>query len=221
VDLQACIFDLDGVIVDTAMYHYLAWKRLAAELGIVLTEEYNERLKGVSRFDSLNLILALKGISLTDEEKNQLAEKKNKWFVDYIHSMTEKNIYPGVQPLISDLKKAGIRTALASSSKNAFTVLRQLGMLHQFDAIVDGNMIINTKPHPEIFTKTAGLLNVPPDKCLVIEDAAAGVEAAKAAGMSCVGIGDSAILHQADLVVSHVSEISLEKLRSIKLTDKT
>ncbi len=221
MDLQACIFDLDGVIVDTAMYHYLAWKRLAAELGIVLTEEYNERLKGVSRFDSLNLILALKGISLTDEEKNQLAEKKNKWFVDYIHSMTEKNIYPGVQPLISDLKKAGIRTALASSSKNAFTVLRQLGMLHQFDAIVDGNMIINTKPHPEIFTKTAGLLNVPPDKCLVIEDAAAGVEAAKAAGMSCVGIGDSAILHQADLVVSHVSEISLEKLRSIKLTDKT
>lgn len=203
------------------MFHYLAWKRLAAELGIELTAEYNERLKGVSRLDSLNLILALKGLSLTNEEKNQLAEKKNKWFVDYIHSMTEKDIYPGVQPLIADLKKAGIKTALASSSKNAFTVLRQLGITNKFDAIVDGNMIINTKPHPEIFTKTAGLLNVAADKCLVIEDAAAGVAAAKAAGMICIGVGNSAILRQADLVVGHVSEISLEKLRSIKLTDKT
>jgi len=210
--LRACIFDLDGVIVDTARLHYLAWKRLASELGIDLTPEYNEKLKGVSRIDSLNLILEMKRISLSEEEKNRLAEKKNKWFLEYIHSMSEADIFPGVRELLAGLKETGVRTALASSSKNAFTILRQLGITNQFEVAVDGNMITHTKPHPEIFTKTATLLNLPPETCLVIEDAAAGVAAAKAAGMCCVGVGDKEMLREADLIVSGVSELSVAKL---------
>jgi beta-phosphoglucomutase len=210
--LRACIFDLDGVIVDTARLHYLAWKRLAVELGIELTPEYNERLKGVSRISSLNLILDLKGLTVSEDEKNRLAEKKNSWFLGYVHSLTEADIFPGVQELLADLQRSGIRTALASSSKNALTILRQLGITNQFEVVVDGNMINHTKPHPEIFSKAATLLNLLPENCLVIEDAAAGVAAAKAAGMCCVGIGDKEMLREADLIVSGVSELSVAKL---------
>lgn len=213
--MEACIFDLDGVIVDTARFHFLAWKRLAAELGIKLTEQYNEKLKGVSRLDSLNFILELKQITLSTEEKVQLAEKKNAWFVEYIHSMSPRDIYPGVLELLAKLKSENIKVGLASSSKNARIVLAQLGISEEFEVIVDGTMITNTKPHPEIFLKTASLLNTPPARCLVIEDAAAGVAAAKAAGMGCIGIGNNLILNQADLVVGNMAELSWTVLNQI------
>ncbi|QOI98052.1 MAG: beta-phosphoglucomutase [Flammeovirgaceae bacterium] len=213
--MEACIFDLDGVIVDTARFHFLAWKRLASKLGIELTEQYNEKLKGVSRLDSLNFILELKKIKLTEDEKMQLAEKKNARFVEYIHAMNPRDIYPGVPELLSELKSVKIKVGLASSSKNAHLVLAQLGISDQFEVIVDGTMITHTKPHPEIFLKTAALLTTPPAKCLVIEDAAAGVAAAKAAGMSCIGIGEKSVLNQADLVVNNIAELSLTVLNQL------
>ena len=199
--IKGCIFDLDGVIVDTAHYHYLAWKRLALELGYDLTELENERLKGVSRMQSLNIVLDLAGISLNEKHKEILATKKNIWFNDYIERMTPAEIFPGVQDLIDSIKGEGMRVGLASSSMNAKKVLRQLRMEHDFDAVVDGTMITRTKPDPEIFLITAERIGVCAGSCVVIEDAVAGVEAALAAGMKCIGIGSPDLLGEADLVL--------------------
>lgn len=210
--IKGCIFDLDGVIVDTAHYHYLAWKRLAHELGHNLTETENEKLKGVSRMDSLNVILDLAEISLNEEHKQLLANKKNIWFNEYIERMTPNDIFPGVQELLHSLKKAGLRVGLASSSKNAKTVLRQLRIPSEFHAVVDGGMINRTKPDPEIFLLTAELIGVQPDSCVVIEDAEAGVEAALSAGMKCIGIGSLLMLGNADKVFQKTSDISLSTL---------
>jgi len=179
--IKACIFDLDGVIVDTAHYHYLAWKRLAQEFDGELTPEDNERLKGVSRMQSLEIVLERTGVTLDPDEKRQLADKKNRWFNEYIGQMTPEHVFPGVLRLIGTLKQAGLRVGLASSSKNAKTVLTRLGMQDTFDAVVDGTMIRNTKPDPEIFLLAAHSLGVEPAECVVIEDAASGVEAARAA----------------------------------------
>ncbi len=214
--IRACIFDLDGVIVDTAHYHFLAWKRLANELGYNLTLEENERLKGVSRMQSLEIILELAGISLNDSHKEILADKKNGWFVDYVERMLPEEIYPGVKQLIGILKSRGIKVGLASSSKNAQTVIRLLQIQHEFDAIVDGSMISHTKPHPEIFLKTAAKLGVAPSDCLVFEDAEAGVEAARAAGMKCVGIGSPVLLRKADKVFSKTSDFNLATLHELQ-----
>ena len=207
---------MDGVIVDTAHYHFLAWKRLANELGYNLTLEENERLKGVSRMQSLEIILELAGISLNESHKVMLADKKNGWFVDYVERMLPEEIYPGVKQLIHLLKSKGIKVGLASSSKNAQTVVRLLKIQDEFDAIVDGSMIAHTKPHPEIFLKTAAKLGVPPGDCLVFEDAEAGVEAARAAGMKCVGIGSPALLSKADKVFPKTSDFSLSTLRELQ-----
>src|SRR5882672_8088869 len=141
--MKACIFDLDGVIVDTAKYHYLAWKRLAAELGINLTEEVNERLKGVSRMESLSIILGMKGLVLSTSERESLADKKNKWFIEYIHAMTAEEIFPGVKELLKQIRSQNIKIGLASSSKNAIAVLELLGIEKEFDVVVDGNMIVH------------------------------------------------------------------------------
>ncbi|MFN3839975.1 MAG: beta-phosphoglucomutase [Cyclobacteriaceae bacterium] len=213
--MEACIFDLDGVIVDTARFHFLAWKRLAKELGIELTLQHNEKLKGVSRLESLNLILALKNLDLPENEKLRLAEKKNTWFLEFIHTMTPDDVYPGVQNLLDELRSVGVKTGLASSSKNAREVLKQLNITDQFAVIVDGTMIAYAKPHPEIFLKTANLLDTPPSHCVVIEDAAAGVAAAKSAGMGCVGVGDKSVLNQADLVVTQIAQLSWSVLNRI------
>lgn len=213
--IKGCIFDLDGVIVDTAHYHYLAWKRLALELGYDLTELENEKLKGVSRMQSLNIILDLAGISLNEKHKEMLATKKNIWFNDYIERMTPAEIFPGVQDLIDSIKGEGMRVGLASSSMNAKTVLRQLRMEHDFDAVVDGTMITRTKPDPEIFLITAERIGVSAGSCVVIEDAVAGVEAALAAGMKCIGIGSPDLLGEADLVLEKTSDIELSTLRAL------
>jgi len=213
--IKGCIFDLDGVIVDTAHYHYLAWKRLALELGYDLTELENEKLKGVSRMQSLNIILDLAGISLNERHKEMLANKKNIWFNDYIERMTPAEIFPGVQELIDSMKGEGIRVGLASSSMNAKTVLRQLRIQNEFDAVVDGSMITRTKPDPEIFLITAERIGLSAGSCVVVEDAVAGVKAALAAGMKCIGIGSANLLGEADLVFEKTSDIKLSTLRAL------
>lgn len=213
--IKACIFDLDGVIVDTARYHYLAWKRLAKELGVDLTLEDNERLKGVSRTRSLEIILELGGISLSDHEKELLANKKNSWFVDYIERMAPEEIYPGVKSLIKGMRELGLKLALASSSKNAKTVIQLLHIQNEFDAVVDGTMITHTKPHPEIFLMAAERLGVAPANCVVFEDAEAGIEAAIAAGMKCVGVGSPVLLKDANRIVSTTSDFQIEELNKL------
>jgi beta-phosphoglucomutase len=215
--IKACIFDLDGVIVDTAHYHFLAWKRLANELGYDLTEAENEKLKGVSRMQSMDIVLGLAGISLNGSHKEMLADKKNRWFVDYVAQMRPDEIFPGVRQLIRELKSKGIKTGLASSSKNALTVVRILQVEKEFDAFVDGNMITHTKPHPEIFLLTAKKLGVRPRDCIVFEDAEAGIDAALAAGMKCVGIGSPALLGKANKVLAKTSEFTLTTLREMEM----
>lgn len=212
--IKACIFDLDGVIVDTAKYHFLAWRRLALELGSDLTEADNEKLKGVSRMQSLQIILDLAKINVSKERKEALATRKNDWFVEYIEAMKPDEIFPGVKQLISSLKKKGIKVALASSSKNAPRVVELLGISSLFDVIVDGSMIIDTKPDPEIFLLTAQKLAVKPADCVVFEDAEAGVEAALRAGMKCVGVG-SENLAKANRVVAQTAEFKVEDLNSL------
>jgi beta-phosphoglucomutase len=213
--IKACIFDLDGVIVDTARYHYLAWKRLAKELGADLTLEDNERLKGVSRMRSMEIILEIGGISIGELEKERLANKKNTWFVDYIERMAPEEIFPGVKLLIKEIRQSGIKTALASSSKNAKTVIQLLHIQNDFDVVVDGTMITHTKPHPEIFLLAAERLGVEPEACVVFEDAEAGVEAALAAGMKCVGVGSPVMLKEANRIVSTTSEFHLAELNML------
>lgn len=210
--IKAVIFDLDGVIVDTAHYHYLAWKRLANELGIELTIENNELLKGVSRMQSLDIILKLGGISLSERDKELLANKKNTWFVDYVERMVPEEIFPGVPQLLKELRKKGVKVALASSSKNAKTVIKLLHIQQEFDVIVDGTMIKHSKPDPEIFLLAAQKLNLGPKDCLVFEDAEAGVEAAIAAGMACVGVGSVVQLSKADKVISKTGEFDAAML---------
>ncbi len=212
---KACIFDLDGVIIDTAHYHYIAWKRLASEFNINLTIEHNELLKGVSRIRSLEIILGLGNIQLSDEEKEQYANKKNSWFVEYIESIRPEEIFPGVKELIQAMRKQGIKIALASSSKNAPRVIELLKISELFDTMVDGTMITHTKPHPEIFLLAASRLGVLPSECVVFEDAEAGVEAALAAGMKCVGVGSPEQLGKANKVITKTGDFVLSELNNL------
>jgi beta-phosphoglucomutase len=213
--IQACIFDLDGVIVDTAHYHFLAWKRLADELGINFTEKENERLKGISRMHSMDILLELGGkeMSVADKEKN--ANRKNAWFVDYVERMLPEEIFPGVKDLIGKMRAKGLKVALASSSKNAKTVLQLLQIEHLFDVMVDGNMITHSKPDPEIFLQAASKLGIEPQNCLVFEDAEAGVEAALAAGMLCVGIGSADQLYRANKIIKTTGDFKYEDLKAL------
>ena len=210
--IKACIFDLDGVIVDTAHYHFLAWKRLANELGIEFTEIDNERLKGVSRLRSMEILMELGDLTLSQHEKERLANKKNEWFVDYVERMVPEEIFPGVKELIRQLHDQGIKVGLASSSKNAKTVIQLLHVQNEFDVVVDGNMITHSKPDPEIFLLAARKLGMDPKDCLVFEDAEAGVEAALAAGMKCVGVGSPEQLGKADKVVQRTSDFAVTML---------
>lgn len=210
--ITACLFDLDGVLVDTAKYHYLAWKKLAEELGIEFTEEHNELLKGVSRMDSLDIILKLGNLTLPEEQKLELAEKKNRVYVDYILVMQEDEIFPGVKDFLLELRKQQIGVALGSASKNAMLILERLRITGLFDAIIDGTKVSKAKPNPEVFLKGAEALGADPAACVVFEDAIAGVEAAKNAGMRCVGVGDPQTLNQANLVISGFDGIRPEEM---------
>jgi beta-phosphoglucomutase len=213
---EACIFDLDGVIVDTAKYHFLAWKRLSDQLGIHFTEEDNERLKGVSRMASLDIILELGNIKANENLKYEYATLKNNWYVDYIKKMTPDEILPGCVNFLKELRRAGIRVAVGSASKNTPMILERVGILDLFDAVADGNNVRKAKPDPEVFLKAAEMVGVKPDKCIVFEDAVAGVQAALNAGMFCIGIGSPVILEKAHFVVPGLKEINLIKLRTIE-----
>jgi beta-phosphoglucomutase len=209
---RACIFDLDGVIVDTAKYHFLAWKRLTNDLGIKFTEKDNERLKGVSRMASLEIILEIGGIKLPVSDKNELADLKNKWYLERIARMTSEEILPGTLEFINELRGNNLKIALGSASRNTPMILDRVGLNNKFDAVADGNSVHKAKPDPEVFLKAAELLGVEAGRCAVFEDALAGVEAALNAGMICVGIGDKSLLKDAHMVVRGLYEMDLNKL---------
>ncbi|TWR25850.1 beta-phosphoglucomutase [Mucilaginibacter pallidiroseus] len=215
-NIQACIFDLDGVIVDTAVYHYKAWKRLANTLGFDFTEHQNEQLKGVSRMASLELILGWGGINgKTEEEKLAMATQKNEWYTEMINKMTPAEILPGAREFVESCRAAAIKTAIGSASKNTLTILNKLELTPLFDAVIDGNSVNKPKPDPEVFIKGAEALNARPSQCIVFEDAMAGIEAAIAGGMKTVGIGSADTLALADVVVTGLDKVTLEMLTSI------
>jgi beta-phosphoglucomutase len=207
-----CLFDLDGVLVDTAVYHFKAWKDLANSLGFDFTEAQNEQLKGISRIRSLELILEWGGVEKTQAEQHVLATTKNDAYVKMISNMTADELLPGSLKLLQDLKAAGIKIALGSASKNSGLILERTGLAPLFDAIVDGNHVSTSKPDPEVFLKGAELLGVDPKHCIVFEDAQAGVQAAIAGKMKVVGIGEAANLKGADLVIKDLSEITVEEI---------
>ena len=210
--IRACIFDLDGVVVDTAKYHYLAWKRLAGQLGFDFTPADNERLKGVSRMDSLNILLEIGGKNFTDEEKNQLADKKNDWYNDYINKMHPDEVLPGVIDFFKVLKSKNYKMALGSASKNAKAILEKTNLLPWFDAVIDGTVTTKAKPDPEVFLLGARALQTQPEDCVVFEDAEAGVEAAIKAGMYCIGVGSPEILKKANQVIPSLQQMNEELL---------
>ena len=206
---QAVIFDLDGVITDTARYHYLAWKRLAESQGVHFDEAFNEHLKGIDRMGSLDLILASSTRVYTPEEKLALATEKNEHYKELIATMTPNDLLPGAVQALDECRAAGLRIGLASVSRNAFTVLDRLGITGKFDYVVDAGTIARGKPDPEIFLTAAAHLGVDPTDCLGVEDAAAGVASIKDAGMFAVGVGDPRVLHRADRVIPSMAAFRL------------
>lgn len=214
-ELKGCIFDLDGVLVDTARYHFLAWKRLSDSLGFEFTEKNNEQLKGVSRMTSLEILLAIGNINVNQQEKEKLATKKNEWYVDYISNLTPDDILPGSVELIEELSSNGIRSAVGSASKNARLILDKLSLTSLFDVIIDGNKVTKAKPDPEVFATAAKEMRLRHDEVIVLEDAVSGIEAAGRAGMKSIGIGEKEILHMADYVVSGLNELNYKKLINI------
>lgn len=217
MNIRGAIFDLDGVIVDTAKYHYLAWRRLAEELGFDFTEADNERLKGVSRMRSLDILLEVGGFgpdAFSEARKEEMAARKNGWYVEYISRMTPREILPGVLSFLEQVRADGVRTALGSASKNTVIILDRLKIGALFDAVVDGTMVQRTKPDPEVFLTCASMLGgIPAAECVVFEDAEAGIEAARAGGMHCVGIGSPEILRGADRVVPGFAGISWKEIK--------
>ncbi len=202
--ISACLFDLDGVLVDTAKYHYLAWRRLVEELGFEFTETDNEALKGVSRMASLDILLGVGGMNenFSPDEKHAMADRKNGWYVEYISRMTPDEILPGVIPFLGELKVRGIKIALGSASRNAPMILKNTGLDGYFDAVVDGSMVSEAKPDPQVFLMGAELTGTPSRECVVFEDAEAGIEAASRAGMRSVGVGESPTLSKATMRIA-------------------
>ncbi|WGK66263.1 beta-phosphoglucomutase [Croceiramulus getboli] len=206
---KAFIFDLDGVVVDTAGFHYLAWRSLAEELGISFSEEQNEQFKGVSRKRSLDLLLELGDKTAQQEQKDQWLVQKNDEYLSYIENMTEEDILPGVKKILNYLEERQVKMALGSASKNAKPILKRVGLLDKFDAIVDGNDVKKAKPDPEVFLIGAQLLGAQPSDCVVFEDSIAGIQAANIAGMVSIGIGDAEVLHEAHHNFRDFTEISV------------
>ena len=213
---QKCfIFDLDGVIVDTAKYHFLAWQKLAQQLGIDFTPEHNEQLKGVSRVRSLDIILSLGNFEASQEDKNKWLVQKNEDYLSYLVNMDESEILPGVIPVLAFLKEKNQKIVLGSASKNAKPILEKAKIIAFFDAVVDGNDVLNAKPDPEVFLQGAKKVNFPPEKCIVFEDSVAGIQAANTGGMTSVGIGDEAVLNEADYVFPDFTYIDLNFIENL------
>ncbi|MFD1899416.1 beta-phosphoglucomutase [Enterococcus termitis] len=215
--LKAIIFDLDGVITDTAAFHFIAWKKLGERLGIELTEAFNEELKGVDRTESLRRILALgnQEDSFSEEEKNELATEKNDFYVQLIQQITPSDILPGIARLLVELKEHQLKIALASASKNAPTILERLGLSESFDTIVDPTTLSKGKPDPEIFIKACEQLAIVPDEAIGVEDAYSGIQAINDAQMLSIGIGDPVTLSDADHTFPTTEELTFEKLMTI------
>ncbi|AWI25441.1 beta-phosphoglucomutase [Flavobacterium pallidum] len=209
---KAFIFDLDGVIVDTAKYHYLAWQKIAGALGIEFTPEHNEELKGVSRVRSLDIILNLGKINATQEDKDRWLVQKNEDYLGYLVHMDENEILPGVLPVLQYLKDQGQAIALGSASKNARPILEKVNIISYFDAIVDGNDVTNAKPDPEVFVQAARLLSIDAEKAIVFEDSVAGIQAANIANMTSIGIGEESILHEAQYLFPDFTHIETDFL---------
>ncbi len=205
---KAVIFDLDGVLVFTDKYHYLAWKEIAGELGIDFTEKDNDRLRGVSRAESLEIILEkYEGEPLDDAKKADLLERKNNIYREYLGEMSPSDVTGDVRDTLKKLKENGIKLAVGSSSKNTAFILEKTDLTDAFDAVADGTMIVRSKPDPEVFLKAAELIDMAPSDCLVIEDADAGVEAAIAAGMHSAAIGAARNSHKAEAEIESVADI--------------
>jgi len=207
--IKAAIFDLDGVIVDTAKYHYMAWRRLAEELGFVFTEKDNERLKGVSRMRSLEILLEIGGLAdrFTAEEMAAMAARKNEWYVQYFSGMDESEILEGAVECLAGFRALGVKTVLGSASKNAMLILNNLRLVPYFDVIIDGTRVTKAKPDPEVFLLGAKEAGVKPEECVVFEDAQAGIDAAKSAGMKAVAIGRPDELHGYDRIFRGLYEV--------------
>ena len=210
---QAIIFDLDGVLTDTSEYHFRAWKRLADELGIPFTREENDaHLRGVGRRESLMYILSLGNRTYPEDQIQEMMDRKNSYYTEMIKSMTPADLVPGGRQLLQSIRDAGIKSAIASSSKNCRTVLEQLDIVSAFDGIADGYSVTNTKPAPDLFVYAAGLTKTPTSACLGVEDADAGIEAIKNAGMGALGIGPKDRFHRADKVLPTLANVSLQDI---------
>lgn len=207
MEIQGVIFDLDGVICFTDHYHYLAWKTVADQEDIYFDKEINNRLRGVSRMDSLNIILERAKKEYSEEEKKNLAFQKNEIYKQYLNNMTEKDVSKDTLITLRELKEKNIKIAIGSSSKNTKLILKKIGLLEYFDAICDGNDISKSKPDPEVFLKAAEMLHLKPEHCLVIEDASAGIEAAKAGNFTAVGIGDAHYYAKTDYPITKLKDI--------------
>ena len=207
--VKGAIFDLDGVLVDTAKYHYLAWKELAQELGFDFTEKDNEQLKGVSRMRSLEILLQVGKITATQEQKQELADRKNRRYVQMLQKLTKADLMEGAESCILQLRQKGVKIALGSASKNAPFILEKLGIHDLFDAVVDGNMVSRAKPDPEVFLTAVRLLGLKPEECCVFEDAQAGIEAAKAAGCLAIAVDKAESLVGADMTLHTLSQFQL------------
>ena len=208
--VKALIFDLDGVIVTTEHNHFIAWKRTANSLGIDFEEEHNELLKGVSRVDSLKKILELGAKTISTEEFNELLISKNDFYVDSIQDLNQTDLLPGVLSLLQEAKSKGIKLGIGSSSKNANFILKLLKIDHFFDVVIDGNGVNHPKPHPEVFLNGAKALSLAPAECIVFEDAASGITAAKAGGFIAIAVGNPNIAEMADTYFNDLTEFSLE-----------
>ena len=208
-DIKAVIFDLDGVIVSTDDCHYEAWQQLADRQGIYFDREINQRLRGVSRMESLEILLERAGRAYSDEEKNAMATEKNEAYKRLVMMITPSAILPGAMETISKLREKGIMLAIGSSSKNTPIILKQIGLEGCFDAVADGNHIKNSKPDPEVFLLAAKMLNIPPENCLVVEDADAGVEAALNGNMKVLGVGSAARNPAATISAGSLKDIDL------------
>jgi beta-phosphoglucomutase len=216
MNVLGIVFDLDGVIVDTAEFHYIAWKNLGNKLGIEIDRDFNEKLKGVSRMDSLDKILEAKGLkeAMPIEEKEALAKEKNDEYVKLIDTIKPSDMLPGVKEFLESLKRSGIKIGLASASKNALPVLKRLDAEKYFDYVADPNLCKKNKPAPDIFLLAAKGLGLRPENCIGVEDAKAGIEGINSAGMFSIGIGDKKMLREADLILSSTRELSLNLLNN-------
>jgi beta-phosphoglucomutase len=215
MSIKAVIFDLDGVIVSTDEFHYRAWQRLADEEGVSFDRLVNNRLRGVSRMQSLEILLERSARQYSPDEKLALAQRKNGYYRELLKSLAPRDILPGAAEVIAHLRARGVKLAVASSSKNAGEILRRIGLSGAFDATVDGNDITHSKPHPEVFVKAAAALGVLPPQCLVVEDAQAGVEAALAGGMAVLAVGHASCDPRAHAAASDLAGITIEQMLAI------